>query len=143
MKVEEGELRFGTEIHRIYSVHPQYTVCLYTMCALNIQIRDIYFGWLVVFVFFVSIVSEKSLADRRRAGRPINPFMTMIRFSLRFMWKRKNSFYIYFFCVINRFTTQKLSMGTPLTLPASLANNSTVLGGGDGVSTYIDVLIFM
>ena len=48
------------------------------MCALNIQIRDIYFGWLVVFVFFVSIVSEKSLADRRRAGRPINPFMTMI-----------------------------------------------------------------
>ena len=107
------------------------------MCALNIQIRDIYFGWLVVFVFFVSIVSEKSLADRRRAGRPINPFMTMIRFSLRFMWKRKNSFYIYFFCVINRFTTRKLSMGTPLTLPASLAINSKVFfGGGVGFFYY-------
>ena len=65
------------------------------MCALNIQIRDIYFGWLVVFVFFVSIVIEKSLADRRRAGRPINPFMTMIRFSLR-LGGKKNSFYIFF-----------------------------------------------
>ena len=64
------------------------------MCALNIQIRDIYFGWLVVFVFFVSIVSEKSLADRRRAGRPINPFMTMIRFSLRL---GGIFFYIYIF----------------------------------------------
>ena len=49
------------------------------MCALNIQIRNFYFSWLVVFVFFVSIVIEKSLADSRRAGRPINPFMTMIK----------------------------------------------------------------
>ena len=74
------------------------------MCALNTQIRNFYFSWLdffLGFVFFVSIVIEKSLADRRKAGRPINPFMTMI------------------FSVINRFTTRKLSMGTPLTLPAS------------------------
>ena len=105
------------------------------MCALNIQIRNFYFGWLVVFVFFVSIVSEKSLADRRRAGRPINPFMTMIRFSLRLGGKKK--FFLYIFFVINRFTTRKLSMGTPLTLPASLAINSKVLGGGGGFfSTY-------
>ena len=43
----------------------------------------------MVFVFFVSIVIEKSLGDSRRAGRPINLFMTMIKnchelnFSLR------------------------------------------------------------
>ena len=103
------------------------------MCALNIQIRNFYFSWLVGFCFFfVSIVIEKSLADSRRAGRPINPFMTMIRncHELGFSLHLGGSF-----LVINRFTTRKLSMGTPLTVPASLANNSTVLGGGDGVST--------
>ena len=51
------------------------------MCALNIQIREFYFSWLIflVFVFFVSNIIEKSLADSRRAGRPINPFMIMIK----------------------------------------------------------------
>ena len=51
------------------------------MCALNIQIRKFYFSWLIflVFGFCVSNVIEKSLADSRRAGRPINPFMTMIK----------------------------------------------------------------
>ena len=51
------------------------------MCALNIHTRNFYFSWLIflVFGFCVSNVIEKSLADSRRAGRPINPFMIMTK----------------------------------------------------------------
>ena len=50
------------------------------MCARKyIHEKNFIFSWLVFFGVCVSSVIEKSLADSRKAGRPINPFMIMTK----------------------------------------------------------------
>ena len=50
------------------------------MCARKyIHEKDFNFSWLLFFGVCVSSVIEKSLADSRKAGRPINPFMIMTK----------------------------------------------------------------
>ena len=77
----------------------------------------IFFSFFSLFIksLDVSMLLRLPLADSRKAGRPVNP--------LRIVMSHER--------------------GHRPPFPPAVMNNSKVLGGGNGISTYIDVLIFM